>query len=162
MYQHLANYISDYLNPEAGHYVEPTARTITEALEAYESVHDKTVTVTNCETDETDETVGATFFCDSCETNYPEVAVDYVTATNGDEIVTHKRTEETAWVCRNCQAVYSQGETRHVHGSSVTYDGWAMHGHLQTINGNDPNSLWGVGGQVYEYDLLNHQVVRQS
>ena len=126
MYQHsqgewqqVANYISDYLNN--GGYG-----------------HDKTVTVTNCQTDETvetDETVGATIYCDSCETRYPEVAVDYVTATNGDEIVTHERTEETAWVCRNCQAYWSQGETRHVHGSSVTYDGWAMHAHLQTING---------------------------
>ena len=144
MYQHLANYISDYNGGQLGtaRHTDTQARIITEALEAYESVHDKTVTVTNQtdETDETDETGGATFFCDSCETNCPEVAVDYVTATNGDEIVTHERvvmlsTEETAWVCRNCQAYWSQGETRHVHGSSVTYDGWAMHVHLQTING---------------------------
>ena len=149
MYQHLANYISDYLNMEPEHNyaceVPPTANHIAQAIKNYESVHDKTVTVTNCqtdetvETDETDETecvgqprcLGATFFCDSCETNYPEVAVDYVTATK--EATTNP--PETAWVCRNCQAYWSQGETRHVHGSSVTYDGWAMHVHLQTING---------------------------
>jgi hypothetical protein len=113
--------------------VPPTANHIAQAIKNYESVHDKTVTVTNQtdETDETDETGGATFFCDSCETNCPEVAVDYVTATK--EATTNP--PETAWVCRNCQAYWSQGETRHVHGSSVTYDGWAMHVHLQTING---------------------------
>jgi len=81
MYQHLANYISDYLNMEPEHNyaceVPPTANHIAQAIKNYESVHDKTVTVTNCETDETIET------------------------------------DET-------------------------------------------------GGQVYEYDLLNHQVVRQS
>jgi len=132
MLKHLANYISDYNGGQLGtaRHTDTQARIITEALEAYESAHGKTVTVTN-QTDETDETGGATFFCDSCETRYPEVAVDYVTATK--EATTNP--PETAWVCRNCQAYWSQGETRHVHGSSVTYDGWAMHVHLQTING---------------------------
>ena len=60
MLKHLANYISDYLNMEPEHNyaceVPPTANHIAQAIKNYESVHDKTVTVTNCQTDETVET----------------------------------------------------------------------------------------------------------